>query len=174
VAAARRLRAKGVVARFVLAGRCDASNPAAIDREQLRQWARDGVEWWEHRDDMPAVFAAASLVVLPTYYREGLPKVLLEASASGRPIIATDVPGCRDIVRHRVTGVLVPARDAEALSNAIEELLNDSELRCAMGRHGRAIAVNEYSVDVITGQVLAFYRDLLHPQGARLPAEGTA
>jgi glycosyltransferase involved in cell wall biosynthesis len=72
------------------------------------------VEWQTWRNDMPAVYQAAHIVCLPSY-REGLPKALLEAAASGRPIVATDVPGCREIVRHDENGLLVPARDAKAL-----------------------------------------------------------
>jgi glycosyltransferase involved in cell wall biosynthesis len=88
-------------------GRCDEDNPAAIERHQLQQWVHEGViEWWEHRDDIPVVLASATVVTLPSY-REGLPVSLLEAAACGKAIIATDVPGCREVVRHRVNGPLV-------------------------------------------------------------------
>jgi len=174
VAAARRLRASGVPARFVLVGRSDVANPAAIPEAQLLSWANDGVEWWEHRDDMPAVLGAASIVVLPTYYREGLPKVLLEAAACARPVIATDVPGCRDIVRHGVNGCLVPGRDVPALADAIAALVRDPALRETLGQRGREMVLKEFSLDVIVGQTLAFYRELLDGPVSALPAEERA
>ena len=88
----------------------------------VRKWEEDNiVEWWGQRSDMPEVLARAHIVVLPSY-REGLPTILLEAAASGRPIIASDVPGCRDIVKHNENGLLVTPRDSESLADAIEEL----------------------------------------------------
>jgi glycosyltransferase involved in cell wall biosynthesis len=161
VEAARDLKEKGVDARFVLVGRCDDDNPAAIRREQLAQWASEGaIEWWGHRDDMPAVYEGAALVVLPSY-REGLPKVLLEAAACGKAIVTTDMPGCRDIVRNRENGILVPPKDAQALASAIAELLRDARSRDAMGRRGRELAVAEWSVPGIAQQMLSLYRELM-------------
>jgi len=164
VQAARLLQGKGIRAKFVLVGRCDDDNPAAIPQNQLDEWVREGtVEWWGHREDMARVYAGASLVVLPSY-REGLPKVLLEAAACGKSLIATDVPGCRDAVRHQVNGLLVPVRDATALARAIEALLADQPLRERMGKAGRELIVREFSVTQITAQMVALYRELLGPQ----------
>ena len=118
------------------------------------------VEWWEHRDEMSQTLASATIVVLPSY-REGLPKVLLEAAACGKPLIATDVPGCRDIVTHGVNGLLVPARDSSALAAAIDSLLGDSSLRAAMGVAGREAVTRMFSVEKVAGQVVALYRELL-------------
>ncbi|MFO0697640.1 MAG: glycosyltransferase family 4 protein [Nitrospira sp.] len=161
VQAARDLKEKGQVARCVLVGRCDEDNPAAIRREQLAQWVDEGaVEWWGHRDDMAAVYEGATLVVLPSY-REGLPKVLLEAAACGRAIVATDVPGCRDVVRHGVNGILVPPKDARALADAVTTLLKNEKLRDELGRSGREIAIKEFSATVVIEQMLALYRELL-------------
>ncbi|MFI5420722.1 MAG: glycosyltransferase family 4 protein, partial [Nitrososphaerales archaeon] len=116
VSAARLLKQDGVTARFVLVGRLDLDNPAAIADSQLRKWVNTGiVEWWGHRDDMAVVFAEAHLVCLPSYL-EGLPKVLLEAAACGRAIVTTDVPGCRDVVKHGSNGLLVPPKDANSLA----------------------------------------------------------
>lgn len=161
VKAARMLRKTGVSARFALVGRRDEGNPSAIDEGQLARWStEDGVEWWGHREDMPSVYAAATLVVLPSY-REGLPKALLEAAACGKALIATDVPGCREIVRHRRTGLLVPDRDVAALADAIGTLLSDRDLRDALGRAAREVAVREYSHKKIGEEFLRLYRELL-------------
>jgi glycosyltransferase involved in cell wall biosynthesis len=161
VEASRHLKQNGLAARFVLVGRCDEHNPAAIEPAQLRRWVEDGVvEWWEHRDEMSQTLASATIVVLPSY-REGLPKVLLEAAACGKPLIATDVPGCRDIVTHGVNGLLVPARDSVALAAAIDSLLGDSSLRAAMGMAGREAVMLAFSVEKVAGQVVDLYRELL-------------
>ena len=147
--------------RFVLVGRCDEDNPASIQSEQLHQWQEEGViEWWGHRSDMPAVFGNAAVVVLPSY-REGLPVSLLEAGACGKPIIATDVPGCREVVRHRVNGLLIPPRNAIALADAIVLLLENPELRHELGRRGREIVVKEFSSTIVIRQTLALYHELL-------------
>jgi glycosyltransferase involved in cell wall biosynthesis len=161
VEAARHLKAKGVEARFVLVGRCDEDNPAAIAPIQLNCWTREGmVEWWGHREDMPGAYRGATLIVLPSY-REGLPKVLLEAAACGKAIVATDVPGCRDVVRHGLTGLLVPPRNSDALAGAIERLLRDQAMREEMGNHGREMAVQHWTAPRIQEQVLALYREFL-------------
>lgn len=162
VEAARLVRQVNPSARFVLVGRCDEDNPASIQSDQLHRWQEEGViEWWGHRSDMPAVFQSAAVVVLPSY-REGLPVSLLEASACGKPIIATDVPGCRDVVRHRENGLLVPPRNARALADAMTVLLDNPELRHAMGERGRAFVVKEFSATMVTRQTLALYDELLH------------
>ena len=161
VEASRRLKQNGLAARYVLVGRCDEHNPAAIEPTQLRQWVEDGVvEWWEHRDEMSKTLASATIVVLPSY-REGLPKVLLEAAACGKPLIATDVPGCREIVTHGVNGLLVAVRDSAALAVAIDTLLRDSTRRAAMGVAGREAVTRMYSVEKIAGQFVDLYRELL-------------
>lgn len=161
VEASRRLKQNGLAARYVLVGRSDEHNPAAIEPTQLRQWVEEGVvEWWEHRDEMSSTLASATIVVLPSY-REGLPKVLLEAAACGKPLIATDVPGCRDIVTHGVNGLLVPARDPVALAAAIDSLLCDASRRAAMGVAGREAVTRMFSVEKIAGQFVDLYRELL-------------
>jgi glycosyltransferase involved in cell wall biosynthesis len=161
VEAARRLKRKGALVRFVLVGRRDEHNPAAIPESSLTEWVKEGsVEWWGHREDMPAVYEMATLIVLPSY-REGFPKVLLEAAACGKAMVATNVPGSREIVRDRFNGLVVPAKDPAALAAAIEELLSDSPLREMMGDRSRKLAVEEWSGSTIIGQVLALYHELL-------------
>ena len=161
VEAARHLKKKGIDARFVLVGRRDEHNPASIAESFLTEWVSEGlVEWWGHREDMPAVYGAASLVVLPSY-REGLPRVLIEAAACGRAIVTTDVPGCRDVVRHEVNGFLVPQKDWVSLAAWIERLLENKDQREIMAARGRARAEKEWSAPLIVQQTLSFYREML-------------
>lgn len=161
VDAARQLQQCGVKARFVLVGDPDPQNPASVPKHQLIAWQKEGVvEWWGRREDMPQVLAQSHIVCLPSY-REGLPKSLLEAASSGRPIVTTDVPGCREIVRHGENGLLVPARDVAALAEALRRLIEDEELRRRMGEKGREIAVAEFSVERVVSETLDVYRQLL-------------
>jgi glycosyltransferase involved in cell wall biosynthesis len=157
VVAAARLRGR---ARFVLAGDIDPANPSSCSSVELRRWVTDGaVEWWGHQNDMPATLAAATLVVLPSY-REGMPKALLEAAAAGRPVVTTDVPGCRDVVRQGDTGLLVPPRDAGALADGIGQAL-DNPLRLAQfGQRARQRAEAEFDDRVIAAQQVALYREV--------------
>lgn len=161
VNAARQLRQRGVKARFVLVGEPDAENPASVPEHQLMAWQKEGVvEWWGRREDMPQVLAQSHIVCLPSY-REGLPKSLLEAASCGRAIVTTDVPGCRDIVRDGDNGLLVEARDATALADALAKLLANPELRLKMGQCGRERVLNEFSQERIVDQALAIYHEVL-------------
>ena len=167
VEAARIIGRRGISARFVLAGRRDPSNPSSIAAEQLERWRTEGViDWWEQRDDMPAVMAMAHIVALPSY-REGLPKVLLEAAACARPIVATDVPGCREIVKNGENGFLVPPQDAEALADALILLLSNPDLRVRMGQTGRRMVTEAFTIGHVASQFLDIYARLL--SGAGLP-----
>ncbi len=162
VEAARIAHSRGVIARFVLVGDADTENPAAISTNQLRRWNAEGaVEWWGHRADMPAVFRMAHVVCLPSY-REGLPKVLLEAAACGRPVIASDVPGCREIAVQHETALLVPPRDSLALAAAMQTLAGDAQLRTKLGRGGRELVSSRFTVEHVNGQTIAAYQELLH------------
>ena len=161
VAAARLLRARGVVARFVLAGAPDTSKRSSIPESQLIQWAAEGiVELLGWVSDMPRVLAECHLVCLPSYYGEGIPKSLIEAAAAGRPIVTTDMPGCREIVHHGDNGLLVPPRNAEALAEAIWLLLADPGLRRRMGARGRSRAEQEFGLDSIIKQTLSIYAEV--------------
>jgi glycosyltransferase involved in cell wall biosynthesis len=161
VNAARQLQQRGVKARFVLVGEPDAENPASVPVDQLMAWQKEGaVEWWGRCGDMPQVFAKSHIVCLPSY-REGLPKSLLEAASCARPIVTTNVPGCRDIVRDGDNGLLVEARNATALADALAKLLANPELRQQMGQRGRERVLSEFSQERIVAQVLALYREVL-------------
>jgi glycosyltransferase involved in cell wall biosynthesis len=163
VEAARRLRTSGLVARFALVGDTDAGNPAAISREQLRAWQDEGaVEWWGWRDDMPAALSSAHIVCLPSYYKEGLPRGLLEAAACARPIVTTDWPGCREAVRDGVNGFLVPPRDASALAEALRKLIVDPALRVRMGGEGRRMAEEEFNIQRVNAATMDVYDKALH------------
>tara|TARA_Y100001960_G_scaffold1744_1_gene1960 strand:- start:104 stop:1237 length:1134 start_codon:yes stop_codon:yes gene_type:complete len=160
VEAARQLKQDGVEARFILVGNPDSDNPASIPEETLHAWQKEEViDWWGYREDMIAVFHAAHVVCLPSY-REGLPKVLLEAAACGKPIVATDVPGCREVVREGENGLLVPVRDAKALSEALSCMIKNPELRAQMGRRSRAIVLKEFSSEKVIAQTLSLYKEL--------------
>jgi len=161
VEAAERLRAAGVDARFVLVGGRDEENPTAVPTEALAAWQHTGVvEWWGQRSDMPDVLAQATIVCLPSY-REGLPKVLLEAAACGKPVVATNVPGCRDVLEPGVTGLLVPAHDATALAEALQALLADPALRERMGLQGRQLAAARFDLGAVQAATIELYRDLV-------------
>lgn len=157
VEAAHCLTKEGVNARFVLVGDPDPANPASIPEATLRNWqGQHGVEWWGRREDMPTVLQGAHIACLPSY-REGLPKSLLEAAACGLPIVTTDAPGCREVVRDGVNGLLVPVRDSAALAAALGKLIGDPALRRRMGEQSRLLAESEFGQEAIIAQTLAVY-----------------
>ena len=160
VEAARLLKARGIEARFWVIGAPDPGNPATISDIELSTWQAEGmVELLGYRKDIPSLFTKANIITLPSY-REGLPKVLIEAAACGRAIVTTDQPGCRDAIEPGVTGLLVPPRDPIALADAIERLLRDKELRHAMGRAGRRLAEREFSIEKVVKAHLDVYNAL--------------
>lgn len=157
VEAARILRSEKIQARFVLVGDIDTGNPGTVSRSQLEAWNDEGtVEWWGHRNDMPAVLAQAHIACLPSY-REGMPKSLIEASSCGRPIVTTDSPGCREIVKDGENGFLVPVRDSAALAAAIRKLLDDRPLRRRFGARGREFVMEKFSLEKVIDDTLAVY-----------------
>lgn len=160
VRAAEILKRSGCDAKFVLAGDIDEENPASISVAQLEAWTECGdVEWWGRCSDMPGLFAKVHIVCLPSY-REGLPRVLLEAASCGRPIITTDVPGCREVVTHGENGFLVPVKDEDALADAIRTALDSAELRSRMGQAGRERVQARFAIDKVVADTLAVYGTL--------------
>jgi glycosyltransferase involved in cell wall biosynthesis len=158
--AARLLRERKIAARFVLAGEPDLANPSVVPRERIDEWVAEGVvESAGWVQDMPRLFAQSSVVCLPSYYGEGIPKALIEAAASGRAIVTTDTPGCREAVHGGDNGLLVPPRDAAALADALARLLEDPLLRRQMGARGRKRAEQEFGADYVNGQTLALYAE---------------
>ncbi len=143
-----------------IAGQPDPGNPRSVPQATLDAWARlPGVELLGHRDDIAPLLAQADVVALPTSYGEGIPRILIEAAAAGLPLVATDVPGCRDIVRPGENGILVPERDAVALADALQRLAQDPALRERMSVRSRAIACSEFSEEQVLAATLAIYRE---------------
>jgi glycosyltransferase involved in cell wall biosynthesis len=158
VEAARIIRDRNIPARFVLVGDRYDGNPTSISAHQLQTWQEDGViEYWGWNDQMYKVYPQVNIVCLPSY-REGLSKTLIEACASGRAIVTTDVPGCRDVVQHGENGLLVSSKNAIALANAIQELIFSPDIRRQMAIAGRKIAEQKFSSKKIIQETLEVYK----------------
>ncbi|MCB1492515.1 MAG: glycosyltransferase family 4 protein [Rhodobiaceae bacterium] len=160
VEAARLLKGRGLKAQFVLVGAPDPVNPGAIPEETLKAWQAEGiVSWAGHSNDMPAMLTWADIVCLPSY-REGLPKVLLEAASAGCALVTTDVPGCRAIVAHEKTGLLVKPRDVASLADGLARMIEDPALRASLAQAGRERVLARFSDAVVNQKTLAVYRNL--------------
>ena len=171
VAAAGQLRAAGSRARFLIAGTPDLGNPASVTQDDVERWrAKGDVELLGHRRDIAQLFAASHIVALPSYYGEGLPKVLVEAASCGRPVVTTDFPGCRDAIEPDVTGLLIPPRDVGALAEALRRLIEDPSLRQAMGAAARRLAQRRYAIQQIVALHLDVYRMLIEASQRRARA----
>jgi glycosyltransferase involved in cell wall biosynthesis len=145
---------------FLLAGETDPGNPSAIPQRVIDNWRGD-VEVLGHCEDMRSLIENVDLVALPTYYGEGVPRILIEAAAIGKPLVATDMPGCREIVRHGVNGSLVPAHDGEQLARAIRDILVDDERREEMGKRSRHLACSDFSEDQVISKTFQVYQKCL-------------
>lgn len=162
VEAAKALRQEGCDIQFLLAGAPDDGNPAAVSKEDVSRWSRDGlIEWLGHVDDMQKLLSEVDVMVLPSY-REGLPKTLIEAGACALPLITTDVPGCREVVsQHGVDGLRVPVKDSVALAAAIR-LLNDNREMCrTLGQAAREKALQEFDEQIVLRKTVAVYEELI-------------
>ena len=178
VLAARMLRDKGVIefaeaakilrnrvpsVEFILAGTTDLANRSAIQPAQIEAWVKEErVTWCGQVDEMAKLYSEADIACLPSY-REGLPKSLIEAASSGLPIVTTDVPGCREVVRDGETGFLVPAKDYTALANALARLIDSPDLRHQMGSNARKLAETRFGQNEISDQIIAVYEELCRP-----------
>jgi glycosyltransferase involved in cell wall biosynthesis len=155
-------RQTGLEIRLILAGAPDPENPTAIPVSEIESWARSpGVRWLGHVDDIRKVWSRCHIAALASIGGEGLPKSLLEAAALGRPLIATDVAGCREVALHGRTGLLVPAGAVQPLADAIVTLARDANMRRRMGTAARALAVERFSAEDIGRQTVEIYRSLL-------------
>jgi glycosyltransferase involved in cell wall biosynthesis len=162
VEAVRRLRADGSEIELLLAGPLDPDNSDSLSTAEMGALsAEPGITWLGHVDDIRTVWARAALAVFPSTYGEGIPKALLEAAACGRPIVAADMPGCREIVRQGDTGLRVPPHDVGRLGAALAALAADPAARQAMGLAGRALVERDFADAVIAEQTLALYRRML-------------
>lgn len=148
-------------AEFCIAGAPDVSNPNPVREQDLRNWEADGIiNWLGPVTDMASLLKNTHILTLPSTYGEGLPKVILEAMACGRPVVATNIPGCREAVMDEETGLLVPPHDPETLAKAIERLITDPALRARMGTAGRARVVTYFSDEVVCAETLNVYTAL--------------
>jgi glycosyltransferase involved in cell wall biosynthesis len=162
VQAAEILKARRVACSVVLCGSPDPGNPTSISPEELRRW-HDAqiIRWIGYRDDMPTVLSESHVVCLPSAYGEGIPVCLLEAAAVGRALVATDAPGCREIVRHGWNGLLVPINDPNALATAIDTLVRNADLRKRMGANGRRLVAERFTDRIVHREIFAVYARLL-------------
>jgi glycosyltransferase involved in cell wall biosynthesis len=174
VQAHKALNERGAAVQTLLAGEPDPFNPALIPTRVLDAWRQIAdLRLLGHVNDIRTVWAQAHVAVLPSR-REGLPKSLLEAAACGRPLIATDVPGCREIAREGVNALLVPPDDPEALAKAVETLMKNADLRARFGKASRQIAVDDYSSRRIGTEITALYSRLLNgTSSSKLPGHAS-
>ena len=156
---ARRLQGK---ARFRVVGYEERTSPSNVPALQLQSWHDAGIiEWRGRRDDMAQVYGECNIVCLPSTYGEGVPKVLIEAAACGRACVTTDTPGCREIVRHRENGLLVPPSDIDALVGAVNQLIDNPALRQSFGAKGCEIVLQGFTLSRVAAETIALYRSLL-------------
>ncbi|HAS8154962.1 glycosyltransferase family 4 protein [Vibrio vulnificus] len=147
---------------FWLIGSVDADNPNSVSQQEVDDWVREGlIIALGHRDDIPELFSQSHVITMPSFYGEGVPKVLIEAAACGRPIVTTDNPGCRDAVIDNTTGLVVPIKDSNALANALFSLLSDDDRRMKMGQQARQFAVKEFDVNNVVLRHLDIYDSLM-------------
>ena len=160
VEAAKVIRNRFPKATFQLLGRIDSGNPNHVTKETIDEWVRAGyIQYLGEVSDVRSIVEHADVVVLPSYYREGIPNSLMEAMAMGRPIITTDMPGCRETIIGNRNGVLIPPKNIEALIDAMKLLLEHPDRRIEMGKQGRSIAVERFNVDRVNSMILSAIRD---------------
>lgn len=161
-ATARLLKAQGRQIHFLLAGTPDPGNPDSVPEETVQRWVNEGlIDWLGQVTDMAALLGTVHVVVLPTAYREGLPTSLTEGAACSLPLITTDMPGCREVVTNEVDGLLIPARDAEALAQAIARLDDDPVLSARLGAAARAKVLAQFDEQIVIRRTMAVYKELL-------------
>ncbi|MEO0811092.1 MAG: glycosyltransferase, partial [Pseudomonadota bacterium] len=155
------LSTRGTSLKLLLAGTPDPENPTSISESELAIWnSRDGLEWLGHVNDVTALWAKSHIAVLPSR-REGLPKSLLEAAALGRPIVASDAPGCREIAVDGMTALTHPIDDAKAIADALQRLRDNADLRKRYGAAARQLVVEHFSNDIIGSQTVELYNQLI-------------
>lgn len=165
VEAARIVRQTAPEVRFKLVGDPDIANPASILPSQLEQWNSEGIVHWEpRRNDIPELLAGSHIACLPSHH-EGFPLSLVEALSCGRPVVTTDIPGCRDVVSHQETGLLVPMRGVDSLARAILQLVDNPELRRRFGRFGRQAVLERMSCRIVNEATWSVYQSSLAEVG---------
>ena len=163
VHAAELMKQRGRNVEFVLAGTPDSGNPRSVDGREVEQWhARGLVSWLGHVEDMPALLHSVDVMVLPSYYGEGVPRSLIEGAASGLALVTTDLPGCREVVaQHGVDGLHVAPRDANSLAESLALLDDDRDLLRRLGDCARRKALADFDERVVIGKTLEVYDELL-------------
>jgi glycosyltransferase involved in cell wall biosynthesis len=160
VEAATRLRKNGVNARFLLAGIPDKGNPSAISEEFLNSLRGENyIEWVGWQEDIRSCISNCRIACLPSY-REGLPQFLLQAAAMGRPAVATDVPGCREVVIHKYNGLLVPPKESRGLTDSLQTLIENPALCEEMGNRGALHVRQHFGINTVAEQTLQLYQRL--------------
>ena len=169
IESARLLRAQGRTIEFVIAGSPDPGNPRSVSREQAESWVAEGlVDWRGHVEDMPALMRSMDVIALPSYYREGVPKSLIEAAACGLAVITTNLPGCREVVsEHGVDGLHVEPRCARSLAECIARLDDDRALVRRLGECARAKAMEHFDEQMVIRRTIEVYDELLPPRAGR-------
>lgn len=161
VNAARIIKDDGYAVDFLIAGLPDIGNPSSFSKEEIEQWQSEGVIIYiGHVEDMPSLLKRVDIVVLPSY-REGTPKILLEAASCALPVIATDVPGCREVVENKINGLLIPVRNSDKLVSALKYLFNNREERVRMGNLGRDKVLKEFDERIVIIKTMAVYDEVL-------------
>ena len=162
ILAAKLLKEKGVNARFCLAGELDPNNPTSLNIDELNNIKKDKVvEILGYQKNIQDLYAKSHIICLPSY-REGLPKSLIEAAAASRAVVTTDVPGCREVIIPKKTGLLVPVKDSQKLAEALQWLIEHPLERIEMGKAGRKLAENEFLIEKIVQNHLDIYNELLN------------
>ncbi len=163
VNATKILRDQRYTIKIQIVGMPDDQNPDTIPAPILQAWHDDGtIVWLGYQRDMASIYQHTDIAVLASYYREGIPKTLIEAASVGLPIVTTDMPGCRIIVNHQENGILIPPRDANALADALRQLIIDNNLRDRYGQKGRDRVVKEFSSAIIYKKTIAVYEGILN------------
>ena len=161
VDAARQLKKKRQDITFVMVGAPDPGNKRSVSEQVLAKWKTEGdVIFTGRREDVPDLMAIANTITTPTFYREGLPRTLLEAAATGLPLIGTDMPGVREAIDHGTNGILIPPQNSKALADAVEELADDPEKSERYGEHSLSRARNEFDHKRVVGEYLKMYEEL--------------
>jgi glycosyltransferase involved in cell wall biosynthesis len=170
VAAHDIVRSRGLETNLLIAGNPDPANPASVSLQEVNEWTRrPGITWLGHVKDIASLWRRCHFAILPSH-REGLPGSLMEAAACGRAMIATDAPGCREIVVDNQTGLLVPIEDPQALAQAIIKLATSPELRARYGKAARELVVSKLSARIIGEKVVRLYRDMTAARSGQTPS----
>ena len=165
IQAANILKENNTNCEIFIAGILDEGNPSAVSEDNLIEWERHKlIRWLGKIEHMSELISSVNIVTLPTFYGEGIPKILIEAAACGRPIVTTNTPGCRDIVTHEKNGLLVPTKNPHLLAKALERLIYEPETRIKMGKFGRQLVLQNYSEEIIVRKTINMVNELLYSE----------